>query len=336
MVSEKKIKIGIIGFGRIAAAHAHSILVLHDFAELKAIATRRTENRKNITAKFGTKKFYTDYHELLNDKEIDAVIVCLPNYLHHQVCLETARAKKHILVEKPMAMNVMETEDMIKAAEENKITLMVAQSRRFSDAMMKIREKMATEIGPPFRIDINFLVNFPQPPAEWWTKAEKAGGLVTLLQGSHSVDTVYWLLKKTPSTIFSMSRSRNPLWEGEDEATIALGFDSGELATIHLSLNTSPYLHETIIVGPKGTIRLFEYPTDKVFGFYYRLDFNGKTVLEGEQNPSLYTVQLKEFCIAIQENRTPIAAGTEVRNTMMILDAIRKSDSKGKSVHLVG
>jgi predicted dehydrogenase len=93
-------------------------------------------------------------------------------------------------------------------------------------------------------------------------------------------------------------------------------------------------LHETIIVGPEGTIRLFEYPTDKAFGFFYRLDFNGNTVLEGEQDPSLYTIQLKEFCKALWENRTPIASGLEVRNTMMILDAIRKSDSEGEVIHI--
>jgi predicted dehydrogenase len=237
-------------------------------------------------------------------------------------------------VEKPMAMNVIESDEMINAAQENRVTLMVAQSRRFSDAMMKIREKMATEIGHPFRIDINFLVNFPQPPTDWWTSADKAGGLVTLLQGSHSVDTVLWLFNKVPSTIFSISQSRNSLWEGEDEATIVLGFGSGELATVHLSLNTSPYLHETILVGPEGTIRLFEYPTDTAFGFFYRLEFNGKTVLEGEQNPSLYTRQLKEFCKALRDNRTPIAAGSEIRNTMMTLDAIRKSDREGKVIYL--
>ena len=332
----KKLKLGIIGFGRIAAAHANSIMELHDSMELTAVATRQVEKQKSSLEKFGIKKFYSKYQELLNDKEIDAVIVCLPNYLHHQVCLEAARAKKHILVEKPMAMNVIEADEMIKAARENKITLMVAQSRRFSDAMMNIRDKMTTEIGPPFRIVINFMVNFPQPPTDWWTRDEKAGGLVTLLQGSHSVDTVVWLLNKMPSTIFSLSQSRNPLWKGEDEVTIALNYGSGELATVHLSLNTSPYLHETIIVGPKGTIRLFEYPTERAFGFFYRLDINGKTVLEGEQNPSLYTIQLKEFYNALRENRIPIASGSEVRDTMIILDAIRKSENDGKVIHLDG
>ena len=330
----KKIKLGIIGFGRIAVAHANSIMDLRDHVELTAIATRQVEKARNATENFGVRKIYSNYHELLSDHEIDAVIVCLPNYLHHSVCIDIAKAGKHILVEKPIALNILETDEMIREARENGITLMVAQSRRFSDAMMKIREKMVTEIGHPFRIDINFLVRFQQPPTDWWKSSEKAGGLVTLLQGSHSVDTIVWLLDKIPSTIYSVSRSRNSLWEGEDEANIVLGFDSGELATVHLSLNTFPYLHETVIVGPGGTIRLFESPTEKPFGFSYRLDINGKTILEGEQIPSLYTIQLKEFVESIKENREPIASAQEVRNTMMVLDEIRRSDREGIVVHL--
>ncbi len=183
-------------------------------------------------------------------------------------------------------------------------------------------------------MDISFLVSFPQPPTDWWKSSEKAGGLVILLQGSHSIDTILWLLNKIPTTVFSISRSRNPLWEGEDEADIFLGFDSGELATVHLSLSTMPYLHETIIVGPKGTMRLFEFPTEKTFGFSYRLEINGKTVLDGEQIPSLYTVQLKEFVGSIRENRLPTASGEELRKTMLVLDQVRKSDREGRVLHL--
>ncbi len=333
-MSEKRLRIGIIGLGRIAMAHVDAAMHLKNQIELIAIAELRADRAKEIAEKFGVKNVYTDYRELLRDSEVEAVIVCLPNYLHHPVCIDAARAKKHILVEKPMSMNLREADEMIQEARENQVTLMVGQNRRFSEAIKEIREKMMDEIGPPFRIDINFLVSFPQPPTDWWKNSRKAGGLVILLQGSHSVDTILWLFNKTPSTISSMSRSRNPLWEGEDEADIVLGFDTGELATVHLSLSTSPYLHEIIIVGPKGTMRLFEFPTEKAFGFAYRLDINGKTVLNGEQVPSLYAVQLKEFAGAIRDNRTPIASGEEVRKTMMVLDEIRRSDREGIVIRL--
>lgn len=333
-MSKEKTKLGIIGLGRIAMAHGNAVMELKDEVELAAIAEIRAERAREAAGKFGVGKVYSDYHDLLKDPGIGAVIVCLPNHLHHPVCIEAARARKHILVEKPMAMNAREADEMINEARENQVTLMVGQSRRFPRALEIIREKMVEEIGEPFRIDINFLVSFPEPPTDWWKSSEEAGGLVILLQGSHSVDTILWLLNKMPSTIYSISRSRNPLWEGEDEGDIILSFDSGELATVHLSLNTSPYLHEMIIVGPKGTMRLFEFPTQKAFGLAYRLDINGKTVLDGEQIPSLYTVQLKEFTKAIQKKRTPIASGEEVRKTMLVLDAIRESDREGAVIKL--
>ena len=332
-MDKKRLKLGVIGVGRIAMAHLNAAMDLRDQVELMAIADIRSDRAKDVAGEFGVENVYSDYRDLLADREIEAVIVCLPNHLHHPVCRDAARAKKHILVEKPMAMNTAEADEMIEEARAHGVILMVGQSRRFSDGMKEISRRL-DEIGSPFRIDINFLVSFPQPPTDWWKSSEKAGGLVILLQGSHSVDTILWLLNKIPSTVFSISGRQNPLWEGEDEADIVLGFDSGELATVHLSLNTSPDLHEAIIVGPKGTMRLFEFPTGKTFGFSYRLDINDKTILEGEQVPSLFTVQLKEFFEAIRDNRPPLASGEEVRKTMLVLDAILRSDREGKVVQL--
>ncbi|UCF82910.1 MAG: Gfo/Idh/MocA family oxidoreductase [Desulfobacteraceae bacterium] len=332
-MSEQKLTLGIIGMGRVAMAHAEAARELKEQVDLVAIAEPRAERAKEMAETFGVKKIYLDYRELLKDPEIEAVIICLPNHLHHPVCLEAARAGKHILVEKPMCMNLAEADEMISKANKHEITFMVGQCRRFSFAMQEIFNRI-DEIGQPFRIDIAFLVHFHQPPTDWWKSSEKAGGLVILLQGSHSVDTVLWLLKKVPSSVVAFSQSQNSLWEGEDEADIILKFDTGELASIHLSLNVSPYLHELLISGPKGSLKLFEYPTEKTYGFRYRLELNEKIILEGEQIPSLYTIQLKEFAEAIKENRQPIASAQEVRKTMMVLDEIRRSDSEGTVVHL--
>jgi UDP-N-acetyl-2-amino-2-deoxyglucuronate dehydrogenase len=332
-MAKGRLKLGIVGAGRIATAHASAIIELRDQVELWGIAEPQGDRGKEFARKFGVEKIYPDYQNLLADQEVEAVIVCLPHHLHHPVCMEAARASKHILVEKPMAMNLREADEMVEEARTHGVTFMVGQSRRFSDAMKEIFSRL-DEIGSPFRLDISFLLSFPQPAAGWWRDSERAGGLVILLDGSHSVDTIIWLLNKTPSTVFSISRRRSSLWEGEDEADIVLGYESGELATVHLSLNTKPYLHEAILVGPKGTMKLFEFPTGKPFDFSYRLDINGKTVLDGPQIPSLFTVQLREFLDAIRESRLPIASGEEVRRTVLVMDAIRKSDREGNVVRL--
>jgi predicted dehydrogenase len=137
-----------------------------------------------------------------------------------------------------------------------------------------------------------------------------------------------------PLQVCTFSSRQNTQWEGEDEADILLAFNQGELASIHLSLSTSPDIHEAILVGTKGVMRLTEYSTGKPFGFGYHLDLNGKRVYSGEQIPSNYTLQLKEFIDALREGRKPIASGEEVLNTMRVLDAVRKSERERRIVSI--
>ena len=155
-----------------------------------------------------------------------------------------------------------------------------------------------------------------------------------LLQGSHSLDSILTWMKKIPREVVTFSSRRNVQWEGEDEADILLSFDQGELASVHLSLGTSPELHEAILVGTKGVMRLIEYSTGKPFGFGYHLDLNGKRIFSEEQIPSNYTLQLKDFIDALREGRTPVASGEEVLNTMLVLDAARQSKREKRVVSI--
>jgi predicted dehydrogenase len=210
---------------------------------------------------------------------------------------------------------------------------MVGQSRRFSHAVFEL-QKTLPEIGALFRIQISFLVNFPSPPTNWWKRSEEAGGLVILLQGSHSIDSILTWIKKMPRKVITFSSKQNIQWEGEDEADILLSFDEGELASAHLSLSTSPEIHEAILIGTKGMMRLTEYSTGRPFRFGYHLDLNGERVYSGQQEPSNYTLQLKEFIDALQKDRSPIASGEEVLNTMLVLDAACLSEKEGRIVKI--
>ena len=135
-----------------------------------------------------------------------------------------------------------------------------------------------------------------------------------------------------PCQVCAFSSRRNNQWEGEDEADILLSFDQGELASIHLSLNTFPAVHEALLVGTKGVMRLTEYATEKPFGFGYHLDLNSKRIVSGEQIPSNYTLQLREFIEALRGRRKPIASGEEVLKTMRVLDAAKQSEREKRVV----
>ncbi len=332
-MTKTKIQLGVIGCGRIAQAHLAAIQSLKDEVDLIAAVDVDEKRAKEAKNRFGAKLSTSQYEEILSRSEIEAVIITLPNSLHHPVVLQAAKAKKHILVEKPMALNTKQAQEMVHEAKRNGITLMVGQSRRFSDAVFELQKNLP-EIGNLFRIQISFLVNFPAPPTDWWKRSEEAGGLVILLQGSHSIDSILTWIKKMPRQVCAFTSKQNTQWEGEDEADILLSFDQGELASVHLSLSTSPEIHEAIFVGTKGVMRLTEYSTGKPFGFGYHLDLNGKRIYSGDQIPSNYTLQLKEFIAALREGRRPIASGEEGLNTMTVLDAVRLSDREKRLVFI--
>jgi len=89
-----------------------------------------------------------------------------------------------------------------------------------------------------------------------------------------------------------------------------------------------------VLVGTRGVIRLIEYATGKPFGFGYHLELNGERILSGDQVPSNYTLQLKEFLSALRENRRPIASGEEILRTQFLLDAARQSEKEKRPISL--
>ena len=326
----ERLKIGIIGVGRIAQAHIDAALKITETVELTALCSRRAESMLEPAARAGVERLYTDYREMLTDPQVEAVIVCLPQDLHHKVCLAAAEASRHVLVEKPMTLTASEAMALTAAAEANGITLMVAQSRRFPKAVRELVRRLP-DIGNILRIHVLFLVCFREPPAAWWRSAVRAGGLVILLQGSHSLDGVIWWKGRMPETVFACASRRNPAWEGEDEADILCRFDDGAVASVHLSLSTEPPLHEAIVVGERGHLRLVEKPLGPPFRFAYTLESNGKLVFT-EPDSEAYVDQLAEFAAAIRAGRPPLASGAEIVPVMRVLDAARASAASGRPV----
>jgi predicted dehydrogenase len=329
----KALALGMIGCGRIAQAHLLAACNLPGHVRLVGVADPVPGRAEDAARRYGIPRATQDYRRLLEDPAVEAAIVTVPNDLHAQVVCDAAAAGKHVLVEKPMALDAQSAERMVAAAEANRVSLMVGQSRRFPDAVQELFRRLP-DVGEVFRIHIAFLVSFPQPPTDWWRSAERAGGLVILLQGSHSLDSVCWWLGRPPATVFAAAARRNPVWEGEDEADILCTFPNGAVASVHLSLSTDPPFHEALVIGTKGNLRLAERPTGVPFEFAYRLERNGRPLMDGPQSPSMYTHQLREFVEAIRDGRAPLASGREVLPLMRVLDAARASACTEQPVSL--
>jgi len=325
----KKINVGIIGTGRIADAHMEACLYLENKINLLAVANRHMEKAKAAAEKYDIKLVYNDHRELLNNKDIDAVIICLPNSLHKVAGIEAANAGKHILMEKPLAVSYQDGVAMVQAAEKNKVNLMAAQCRRYCDAA-KILHDRKKDLGEIIRYIINFSIYFQTPPTPWWNSTEEAKSLIISLQGSHSLDTLVWMAGETPVSLYALTQSRGANFSGMDEADIIAKFKNGATGTVHLSFNTKPSINEFIIVGEKTSAILSEYSTGKPFGFGYILKIDGRTVFEGEQNPNNFVVQLNEFIDSIIAGRKPLTDGREVLTGIKTMDTAIRSAESGK------
>ena len=166
---KKKIRIGIIGCGRISLAHREACKNLADEVKIEAIADINNKNLLRFTERYKVPYIFNDYHKILQNENIDAVIICVPHDLHEKITIDALEMKKHVLIEKPMALNYKQAKNMVNKAEKNQRRLMVGQSRRYSYASLKMKEMIDNgEIGDLFRVIINFLVFFKEAPTNWW------------------------------------------------------------------------------------------------------------------------------------------------------------------------
>ena len=328
----KKIGIAVIGSGRVSYTHLTAINDLKDKAELIATVDIVEEVAKEAALKFKAKRYYTSLEASLNDKEINAVVICLPHYLHKDACIKAAKMGKNILIEKPLTNTVEEAKEVIKTASEHGIKLMVGQSQRFHTAAIESRKIYKSgSIGEIIDISVSLLGYVDKPPTKWWASKEKTGGLLIPLWGSHIIDYILWLSGKFPKRVYAEALSFNPNWEGEDEVSVILGFEENMMANIVMSYNarTSQSAGEGFIlptpkynryiIGTKGTLHLTDYT---------ELFLNEHAVISGEQKPSIFYLQMEEFLNSILEDREPLVTGEEGFKVIQVMEACRISAAK--------
>jgi predicted dehydrogenase len=330
----EKLRVAVIGPGRISRAHLVAIRNNTSVAELAAIVGLPSEHERTVAlaTEFAAGRACDDLDAALADEAIDAVVLTVPNHLHRELAVKALRAGKHVLVEKPLANTVEDADAMIAAAEAAGRVLMVAQCRRFFPAAAEARRRI-TELGRPLDITHVLGVHVEDAKTDWWRSASMTGGLALGLNGPHVIDTILWLMGDEPIRVYAQtSRLRPQKWEGEDQATVVLTFADGSIATGHLSLNLKPEANERWIVGPQGCMQLSNDRT---------LVLNGECVVNGKLSAYIdgdesFDTQFREFVTAIREGRAPLASAAEVRPSVAVLAAALESAARNQPISLVG
>ncbi|MFB0503131.1 MAG: Gfo/Idh/MocA family protein, partial [Candidatus Bathyarchaeia archaeon] len=136
------VKFGIVGTGVGANFCAQGISMIHDaeIADLIAVTSRRDERAREFASKCGLKDWYTDYREMLEKADIEAVVINTPHNLHYPMALESIKSGKHVLVDKPIAVSLKQSDEMIDKARRKGVKLGVNLQSRFDPTFRKVKE----------------------------------------------------------------------------------------------------------------------------------------------------------------------------------------------------
>jgi len=192
----EKVKVGIIGVGGIAQyAHIPCFQKLKD-AEVVAVCDPNELKLKDVAEKFNIPQKFSDYRKLLDLKEIDAVVICTPNAFHREQAVAALQSDKHVLCEKPIALNGNEVGEILKVAEEKKKKFMGAFCHRFDNTSQILKKFIDRgEFGEIYYAKANYLRRRGIPGlGGWFTTKELSGGGPLIDCGVHILDTAIWLM----------------------------------------------------------------------------------------------------------------------------------------------
>jgi predicted dehydrogenase len=339
-----KIRVGIIGAGKIAERlHIPQYKELEN-VEIVAICDILKDKADALAKQFGIPAVYTDYKEMIAKAGIDAVSVCVPNYLHAPMTIFAAQSRKHVLVEKPMGLSIKEMKLMIKTAKDNNVQLMVEQTHRFDPAHEVMKDVVDSKIigdiisvrgklghsGPEYWSD-----NSP-----WYFDEKKSGGGCTVDVGIHILDVIRFITGKEVDSVagFMANLVKKDL-KLEDNQEAALKFTDGTVGVFESSWTNSPYEVVVQLYGTKGKAIVNQANYDPQRVRVWTIDpkdpYNTiKEVKYTVPEKSRLVGPVAHFIDCAFNGKKCIIDGTEGMKSAAVIWAARESAKKNKAVKL--
>lgn len=334
-----RLKIGVIGCGSIARLRHLPEYAANKDVEIIAVCDIVEDRVKEIAEMYNAKA-YTNYEELLADGSIDAISVCLPNYLHAPVSIAASNAGKHVLCEKPMATSREEAHQMIEAASANNKKLMIGHNQRFVPSHEKARQLIASgELGKVYSFRTAF--GHPGPEgwsidgrASWFFKKEEAfiGAMGDL--GVHKTDLMRYLLGEEFVEVagFVETNAKEDT-DIDDNAVCILKSESGIIGTLAASwAYTAQSDNSTIIYGEKAILRLEDDPKYSLIVQYTNgeiVKYELGAIQTNEEGGQHTSHVINHFVAAIMnDTEVPVSGEDGLKSLEVVLAALQSSESK--------
>jgi len=336
----ERLRVGVIGVGLHGMRHVESYLALPT-ADLVAIADVNEERAREVAHERGIPQWYTDYGQMLERADLQAVSIAVPDHLHFKPTMAALQAGKHVLLEKPMALTVHEAEKMVEAAEKAGLKLMVNFANRWQLPTVMAKEALDKgELGHPIYAYVR-MINTIFVPTKMLSWAEKTALPHWLL--THATDRVRWFFGSEAKRVYAVSSSGVLKGMGIDVADLyhaTVEFESGAIATFEafwVLPESMPLVGSSVfeLICSKGwvevdnTAPLFKLATEER---YTHPGILAGTV-HGEPVGTVYEA-VKHFVKCVREGKEPLITGRDGLAVTKIVCAIVESAEKGEVVEL--
>ncbi|MEI6071958.1 MAG: Gfo/Idh/MocA family oxidoreductase [Verrucomicrobiae bacterium] len=335
----KIIRIGLIGAGRAGLIHGRNFAFRVNKAKLVALSDPDEKTRTTAAEELGIGRTHAGYEELIADPEVDAVVIVTPTKFHREIAVAAARAGKHILCEKPMAMNSAECGEMIAAAAAAGVNLQIGFMRRFAPAFHDIKRRIDSgEIGDV--VMVRSVTHGPSLPQPWMFDLAVSNGPLAEVN-SHDIDTVRWMTGSEIVEVFALGGNfRSPAAREQypdfyDNVSLVARFANGMQGIISGAQGVGyGYDARCEVLGTKGILfagGLEALPVTRITS-----DGLLTPVVKSWRDlfSDAYLAEDEEFVASILERRAPGVTGEDGRRAVEVVNAGNASIRTGTPVKL--
>ena len=340
----RPVGVGIIGSRFISTIHAESLRACPQ-AEIRAVAAATASSAGEFARRFDVPRHFDDYRRLLALPEIDMVVVGVPNDLHAQVAVDAAAAGKHVVMEKPLCLNLAEADRMIEACRAAKVKLMYAEELCFTPKYVRLKQLLDSgALGRP--VLVKQAEKHDGPHAAHFWDVERAGGGVTMDMGCHAIEFFRWMLGRPPITSVYAQMSTSVHGErtrGEDNAILILEFEGGATALAEESwtklggMDDRAEVHGSEGVAYADVLHGNAIETYSAKGYDYAVEKAGSTrgwsftIYEEAWNYG-FPQEMAHFVDCVQNDRAPAVTGEDGRTVLAAIFAAYESARTGRKV----
>ncbi|MDA8865588.1 Gfo/Idh/MocA family oxidoreductase [Gammaproteobacteria bacterium] len=335
----------LVGCGRIAKRHSELLgLKQINGAQLIAVCDIDAEKASNISDKLGVSA-YSDMDQMMDSEKIDVVVVLTPSGLHAEHVIKLSKYGKHIMVEKPMALTLEDSDNMIEACDANGIKLFIIKQNRFNVPVIKLKEAM--DAGRFGKLTMGTVrVRWARHQAyydqdDWRGTWAMDGGVLTN-QASHHIDLLEWMMGDVESVFAKMTTSLADV-ETEDTAIVTLKFKSGALGIIEATTAARPSNLEGSIsvLGERGTVVVGGIAVNEMTTWVFEDKEDGDEDILKEFSvnpPDVYGFGHKAYyehvVKCLMSGSSNLVDGLQGRKSVELITAIYQSAETGKEVFL--